>query len=135
MLYVPGVPIAQGSKNAYRRGDRIVLVESAKRLPAWRYKVSTAAKGAGLPLLESEAVKVTLLFCMPHPKRPIKRFPTTKPDLDKLTRAILDALTGIAYKDDSQVCQIDAQKVYTFGEAGVYITVSGVNNDTVTKLK
>lgn len=135
MFYVPGDPIAQGSKNAYRRGDRIVLVESAKRLPAWRYKVTSAAKEANLTKLDTEAVKVTLLFCLSQPKSSTRRYPTTKPDLDKLTRAVLDALTGVAYKDDSQVCQLDVQKVYTHGEAGVYITVTGVHNDKVTKLK
>jgi crossover junction endodeoxyribonuclease RusA len=135
MLYVPGIAVAQGSKNAYRRGDRIVLVESAKRLPAWRFKVSQAAREANLPLLETEAVRVTLMFCLPQPKKPTRQHPTTKPDLDKLARAILDALTGIAYKDDSQVTQLDAQKVYTFAEPGVYITVTGVNNSLITTRK
>lgn len=135
MLYVPGLPIAQGSKNAYRRGERIVLVESAKRLPAWRFKVSSAAREAGLVLLEREAVRVTLLFCLPQPAKPVRQFPTTKPDLDKLSRAILDSLTGIAYRDDSQVTQLDAQKVYTYGEPGVYITVTGISNDLITRRK
>jgi len=35
-----------------------------------------------------------------------------KPDIDKLCRAVLDALTGIAYADDSQVVALDASKVY-----------------------
>jgi Holliday junction resolvase RusA-like endonuclease len=135
MFYVPGDPIAQGSKNAYRRGERIVLVESAKRLPAWRYKITSAAQEANLTKFETEAVKVTLLFCLLQPKSSTRRYPTTKPDLDKLVRAVLDALTGVAYKDDSQVCQLDVQKVYTYGEPGVYITVTGVYNDKVTKRK
>ena len=34
------------------------------------------------------------------------------PDLDKLIRAVLDGLTGVAYEDDGQVVQIEAQKLY-----------------------
>ena len=135
MLYVPGIPVAQGSKNAYRRGERIVLVETAKRLPAWRYQISHAARELNKELIEFDAVRVTLLFMLPQPKKPVRQYPTTKPDIDKLSRAVLDALTGVLYKDDSQVTQLDAQKVYTYGEPGVYITVTGINNSLVTTRK
>lgn len=37
---------------------------------------------------------------------------TKKPDIDKLTRSVLDALTGIVYRDDSQVDYVLAQKKY-----------------------
>ena len=135
MLYVPGIPVAQGSKNAYLRGERIVLVETAKRLPAWRFQISTAARELGKDLIEFDAVRVTLLFMLPQPKKPVRQYPTTKPDIDKLSRAVLDALTGVLYKDDSQVTQLDAQKVYTYGEPGVYITVTAINNSLITTRK
>jgi len=38
---------------------------------------------------------------------------TTKPDIDNLTKAILDALNGIAWKDDAQVTQINVQKIWS----------------------
>ena len=38
---------------------------------------------------------------------------TTKPDIDNLTKAILDALNGIAWKDDAQVTQINIQKIWS----------------------
>jgi Holliday junction resolvase RusA-like endonuclease len=38
---------------------------------------------------------------------------TTKPDIDNLTKAILDALNGIAWNDDAQVAQITAKKVWS----------------------
>ena len=38
---------------------------------------------------------------------------TTKPDIDNLTKAILDALNGIVWKDDAQVTQINIQKVWS----------------------
>jgi Holliday junction resolvase RusA-like endonuclease len=36
--------------------------------------------------------------------------PTAPPDIDKLARAVLDALTGIVYDDDSQVIELQATK-------------------------
>ena len=36
--------------------------------------------------------------------------PTSRPDLDKLAGAVLDALNGIAYHDDSQVTELLLQK-------------------------
>ena len=38
---------------------------------------------------------------------------TTKPDIDNLTKAILDALNGIAWKDDAQVTQINVHKIWS----------------------
>lgn len=39
-------------------------------------------------------------------------YPTTWYDSDKLERALYDALTGIVYKDDSQICRQVVAKLY-----------------------
>lgn len=39
-------------------------------------------------------------------------FPTRKPDSDNIIKIILDALNGVAYHDDSQVCKIFFEKRY-----------------------
>ena len=33
-------------------------------------------------------------------------FPTKKPDADNIIKVILDALNGLAYRDDSQICMV-----------------------------
>lgn len=38
---------------------------------------------------------------------------TKRPDLDNLQKAVLDALNGIAWADDSQIVRITAKKEYT----------------------
>ena len=38
---------------------------------------------------------------------------TKKCDADNLAKAILDALNGIAYYDDSQVCELSVSKLYS----------------------
>lgn len=39
-------------------------------------------------------------------------FPTKKPDTDNIIKAVLDALVGAAYADDSQIITILADKIY-----------------------
>lgn len=39
--------------------------------------------------------------------------PTKKPDCDNVIKAVLDALNGLAYKDDCQVCEIALHKWYS----------------------
>ena len=41
-----------------------------------------------------------------------KVFPTKKPDLDNLAKAVLDALNGVAYKDDCQIVTVLSKKNY-----------------------
>ena len=56
-----------------------------------------------------------------------RKFPISKfdGDVDKLVRAIFDAMTGIVYKDDSQVCDSSEQKRYADGRApGVWVYIS-----------
>ena len=38
--------------------------------------------------------------------------PTKKPDVDNITKSVLDSLNGIAYKDDSQVTGLEIMKEY-----------------------
>jgi Holliday junction resolvase RusA-like endonuclease len=39
-------------------------------------------------------------------------YPAVMPDIDKLTRAVFDALTGSTWRDDSRVVKMDVEKVY-----------------------
>ena len=45
-----------------------------------------------------------------------------KPDIDNLQKAVKDALNGIAYRDDSQVCKVMALKQYAESD-GVLIEI------------
>ena len=53
-------------------------------------------------------------------------WPECRPDLNKLSRACLDALTGIVWRDDSQVVRLEAEKEY--GVPGVVIWVERVTD-------
>ena len=110
-----------------------MLVEAAAGLKEWRELVGATYRNHKLDYhARPKAILVDLIFLLPQIKKPTKPYPTGKPDVDKLSRAILDSLTGIAYEDDSQVVKLTAQKVYTYAAPGVYITVSALDNDYVT---
>ena len=39
--------------------------------------------------------------------------PTKRPDLDNIAKIVLDALNGVAYADDSQICELYITKYYS----------------------
>ncbi|MFG1794191.1 RusA family crossover junction endodeoxyribonuclease [Nocardia sp. NPDC049149] len=107
--FVPGIPAPQGSKRHVGKGR---MVESSKELGPWRAQVALAVHSLGWPLHEG-AVGVDLMFVMPRPKStPKSKTPpaTRRPDADKLARAILDAVTGVVFSDDSQVIDLRSRK-------------------------
>lgn len=132
-FFVPGTPAPQGSKNAYRRGQKIVLVESSKKVKPWRDTVSQVARFVCKQPLDG-AVTVAVHFVMPRTKamrdRPAPPM-VQKPDLDKLLRAINDALTGIAYSDDSQIVRLTGSKrrAAPGEQTGAHITITPFMED------
>jgi Holliday junction resolvase RusA-like endonuclease len=51
-------------------------------------------------------------------------FPSRKPDIDNVLKVVLDALNGVAYKDDSKVVCVEGSKKYSF-EPRLEIEVKG----------
>ena len=133
-FFAEGVPVPQGSKNAYVRGGRAVLVDANARLRPWRSAVRSAAEeaieAAGWEMLD-EPCRVYLGFTMPRPKRPRWGVPAVKPDLDKLTRAVFDALTDAGvWRDDSRVVSMEVTERYEDDEGavpGVWVEVRGLS--------
>lgn len=132
--FIPGTPIPQGSKVAYNRGGRCVIAESNKKLPAWRKQVKEKLEQANAscePI--TGEVSLQVIFFLPRPKSVTRLFPTTKPDLDKLIRAINDSATDAGVlEDDSQVVEIVAYKFYQDEQnpVGVFVAydkLSGVS--------
>lgn len=121
---VRGIPEQQGSSRAFVVNGKPVITSTNKNLGTWRRLVADVAQQHN-PVVHTQGVKVRLTFLMPKPKSaPKKQITMTKrPDLDKLIRSILDALTGVFFKDDSQVCHVDAMKCYAEGTDPVGVLV------------
>lgn len=125
-----GDPVPQGSKRAFVVKNRAVIVDDNRaNLRTWRAEVVAAAQSElnGDGPIEGP-VKVSVFFYLRQPKRPKHRLPATRPDGDKLERAILDALTAAGVvRDDGQVTSMSWRKRYTTGtpRADVFVNEEG----------
>ena len=124
-FFIAGLPVPQGSKKAFVVGKRAVIVDdNAAALKPWRAKVGTAAD---IGVTFAGPVTVNLTFYMPSPKRPRWDVPAVKPDLDKLTRAVLDGLTdGGLIEDDARVVDMRLREFYAddHHSCGVHVEVT-----------
>jgi Holliday junction resolvase RusA-like endonuclease len=126
-IVVAGTPVPQGSMRAFTRNGKTWATSDNPRTRPWKAAVTSAAarvvEDAGLanPCYERHPVAVAITFRFPRPKghygvrgllpsAPAQM--TGRPDIDKLVRAVLDALTGIVWRDDAQVVVLDVRKVY-----------------------
>jgi crossover junction endodeoxyribonuclease RusA len=116
VVRVEGDPVSQGSKRCFCRNGRATLIEASDKLKPWRARITAAAIYARVEQrIEPLDVPVGcyLTFYMPRPASAKREVPSVKPDIDKLTRAVLDALTDAdIWTDDSRVVSLYALKVY-----------------------
>ena len=144
---VVGTPAPKGSTRAfvvYKRGKgfRAAVTNDNPQTRPWAAVVRNAAivaraawvhhNGLGMAAIllpaysRPAAVRIELEFVLPRvaalPRRRIVPH-TRRPDLDKLTRAIKDALTGVLYEDDSQVCALVATKRYALIGEGPFVAI------------
>ena len=131
-LLVPGLPVAQPRRTS--RGmrlksgavARVDFVPKSHPIHGWRALITglATAKWAGRPPLDGP-VQLKVVFLFPRPGRLVwKRRPmpiephVAKPDADNLVKAVKDALKGIAWLDDCQVCLETVGKAYVRGGEG-----------------
>lgn len=136
---VTGLPVPVGSYTPRQRkdGSLFLLRMNSSGAKAWRRAVLAAATDAialtKWPKQDDSAnYTISLSFLLPKPKSVKRAQPTVKPDIDKLCRGTLDALTQAgAIDDDARVTQLIACKTYAApGEQpGAAITIIN-NTDT-----
>lgn len=135
-FFVPGIPAPGGSKRHIGNG---IMVDDAKRNVPWRESVGAEAYRAmdGRHPLHG-ALELVVVFAMPRPKAHYRTgkhagelkgtapaWHTSKPDATKLLRAVEDAMTGIVWRDDAQVCFQRVSKCYA-PTAGAHVEVRPV---------
>lgn len=156
---VTGTPVPQGSTRAFAgkgkaAGKVFTTNDPQGTIARWRADIRAALRAADattmLPAdprlpVGNRAVSMRLSFRMPRPKshflpanskrpEPVLRddaptWAAGKPDIDRLERAVLDALTGLCYVDDEQVVVVGKTKAYANpGEQpGVDVRVSALD--------
>ena len=145
---VLGTPAPKGSSRAFinkATGRAFVAPGGAKstekKIANWNAAVRERALEAigerAEPVYIGKPISVEIVFGMSRPashwskkanggllpSAPIA--PGTKPDIDKLARTTLDALTGLAFDDDSRIVKLVCTKKYALpGHEGARITIS-----------
>jgi crossover junction endodeoxyribonuclease RusA len=136
---VPGIPRPQGSSKWIRSATTGKSIPGRNpALANWRSRVADFAMNAwgDMPVLLGP-LKIQLHFRFPRPKSHYgagrnaeKLKPSSplshiqRPDLDKLVRAVFDGMTGIIFKDDSQITGLAATKEWSpDNRPGVFVIV------------
>ena len=126
---VIGVPRPKGSMRAFTPPGwtRPVLTNSSASVKTWEQTIRSVAQQQ-VSAYTTDPVRVRLRFALPRPKslsrRASHRPHTKRPDVDKLARAALDALTGVIFADDSQVYALHAVKHYAQEDQPPHVIIS-----------
>jgi len=135
-LTIPGVPIAQPRQRhrTYQVGQRTCTANyTPARHPVQQWKAAVAVAWSeevdGGPL--EGPLRLEVAFVLPRPKRLLTRkwrevlaWHAARPDADNLLKAVKDSLTGLAWRDDSQVCQVYAEKRYANADEQPHATIT-----------
>ena len=128
-LTVEGNPVPQGS---FRHVGNGRIISANPKLNTWRQTIADQIATQTAHRLIEAPIRLQLVFTLPRPKsvsKALRAVPTVKPDLDKLTRAVMDAISLERYcqviKDDSLVTDLHAAKRYAdHTQPGVSIMIT-----------
>jgi crossover junction endodeoxyribonuclease RusA len=116
-FFVAGQPQPKGSTRAFVVKGHAVTTSSNRNLKTWELRIAHEAQ-AKVPegFCDGEsAYTVDCKFYFARPKSYSKNYSychIKRPDVDKCLRAVMDALTGICWHDDAQVCVAFSEKRY-----------------------
>lgn len=140
VFFVHGKPQTAGSRSffGFAKSGKAIIAPANKHQKSWQDAVRIEAKRAfaETPPMECPVTLVTL-WSIPRPKSHFRTGKNSKllrtdapiacavePDEDKLQRALRDALTGVAWKDDALVACCFSCKIYvTATSPGVAVRI------------
>lgn len=114
-IIVPGRAYPQGSKRHVGHGR--MIEQAGKNLKTFRANI--ASRASAYPILHFGPVSIRIAFMFEPPKRhqtstgtlkssaPAYPYPCKRGDIDKLARAVNDALTGVWFHDDAQIVHLE----------------------------
>lgn len=104
------------------RFTRTGMTYTPKKTVDYEREIRAAFQLADGAITESPvSVSITALYKIPKSASKAKEqkmlsdelLPCKKPDLDNIAKCVCDALNGVAYKDDAQVCSLYVKKRYS----------------------
>lgn len=122
-FFVPGPPVGKGRPRAFRMGKGVRMF-TPEKTASYESLVATsghAAMNGRAPFCG--ACEVVMDIRLPVPASWSKKkqaqaldgqiYPTKKPDVDNVVKAVFDALNGIVWQDDVQVVGLALSKRYS----------------------
>jgi Holliday junction resolvase len=136
-----GEPVPQARARTVRRGNKTITYDPASKLKEG-YKWQIRSQYREEPL--TVPVAIDILFMMPIPKSTSKTKTAAmangtihhmkRPDLDNLEKFLLDVLNDVVLKDDGQVVEMHARKIYST-KPGTYVRIIPMENQTKQTLE
>lgn len=117
---IPGAPVPKARARKGKHGNFYTPRGTRAFEDAGKILAKIAMHGA--PVIV-EAVEVVATLFKAAPKKNQARYPICKPDIDNLTKSLLDILNKTVLKDDAQVCKLKIEKQYTYGASETVIEV------------
>ena len=82
------------------------------------------------------SVKITFKFSVPksyskaeYYEALIGEIRPKKADIDNYIKSVLDGLNGVAFTDDRYICHLEAEKIYTEGEAETIVEINSMKTN------
>lgn len=132
---VPGQPHGKGRPRFTSRG-RFPRAYTDARTRAYEAEIGLSAKAAGVKMIDGP-VGISIVAIRAIPKGTSKRARAemeaspceVKPDLDNILKCVKDGLNWVAYRDDSAVCSVTAEKIWG-SEPMLHVTVFSVGDNS-----
>ena len=123
-IFIPIDPMAAPRPRVTRNGTY-----NDPKYTNYKNAISLMAKSKCTISLLPIYMKIDFFFTTPkswsQKKKDAAKWHTLKPDIDNLQKGVKDALNGIAYNDDSQVCLVQARKQYATS-SGILIEIENI---------
>lgn len=143
-FHVLGVPKQKGSVVKMPHGGYVPAgtYQSRQDMKQWVSDVKIAAfEAMGERQPARTCIRFMCEFQLPYPASTIRKYQLgwyphiKKPDVDKLLRSMLDALTGVVWVDDSQVSYATVNKVYAWNDRpGAFVVIDFLNDVALRNL-
>lgn len=108
-MFIEGYPYSKQSFRFRRNGHHY----QAKNVTQWQAKIAKDVGEVWDKLPTKKKLSVKLVFC----------YSRDVADVDNLSKAVLDGLQGIVFKNDKQVVHLESTKIVVKEPLGVYIKI------------
>lgn len=121
---VPGTPKGKARPRVCFKGNR-AWAYTPKVTRTYESEIKKHALKSGIKKkVGNVSIEISAIFKIPKSTSKTKSKqmlegqirPTKKPDMDNIAKTVLDALNGIAYDDDKQVCTLKISRWYGMEE-------------------